>query len=271
MNFRTEIETEKGKFPVLHSYSVLTIGSCFAENIADKMILSKFRTLKNPFGVLYNPISIFNSLKHVFSMTKFGKEDLIFDQEEWHSFFHHSDFSHHDSEAVLEKINNAIETTRYFIEKASVVIITYGTSKVYKHIDKNIIVSNCHKIPSNQFINYRLSLEETVNSIEKTMMLLREMNNSLKIIFTVSPVRHWKDGAHGNQLNKAVLLLGIDKIVEHYDFTEYFPSYELLMDDLRDYRFYDKDMLHPNDVAVEYIWEKFAESYFSEDDRKLMK
>ena len=270
MKFRTEIFPDNSKFPIEHSEKILTIGSCFAENIAEYFRYYRFNIDSNLFGVLYNPVSILNSLKILNEEKVFSEADLIYDQGEWHSFYHHSDFSHHDKQECLDKINFKIESASQFIKKSDRIIITYGTSFVYNYIQKAMIVSNCHKIPQSEFTRLLLNADEVTDLISHTIDLLSEMNPGLNIIFTVSPVRHWKDGPVENQVSKSQLILAVNRVVEDHDHCEYFPSYEIMMDDLRDYRFYNEDLLHPNSIAIDYIWDKFAGSMLSESTRKLL-
>lgn len=270
MKFRTEINPDKSQHPIDHNESVLTIGSCFAQNIGEYFKNYRFNIMGNPFGVLYNPISIFNSFNLVLEKKVFSQEDLVEHNGEWHSFYHHSDFSHHDPKICLEKINSGIKATTDFINKADVAVITYGTAYVYKHISQDIVVSNCHKIPAKEFGHFRLPLDETKKVIEQTVNLLKSVNENIKIIFTVSPVRHWKDGATNNQLSKSTLLLAVDEIIKSNINCEYFPSYEIVMDDLRDYRFYNSDLLHPNSIAIDYIWGKFCSTMLSDNCLSIM-
>ena len=271
MKFRTEITIPKSKIQFEHSDKVLTIGSCFAENISKYFSYYKFNILENPFGVLYNPVSIYNSLLFAIQEKQFRKEDLIFDQSEYHSFFHHSLFSHHNAETCLSKINDNLLVTHEYLKECDKLIISLGTSYVYKHKDSEIIVSNCHKIPQIEFERFRLTTEETIDYLQKIVTQIKKINESLKIIFTVSPVRHWKDGAVDNQLSKSILLLAVTEVVNKNKKCEYFPSYEIMMDDLRDYRFYNEDLIHPNKIATDYIWEKFSESHFSKKCFIVMK
>lgn len=268
MKFRTEIFPEKPDFSINHSDKIITFGSCFAQNIAEKFKLAKFQIMGNPFGVLFNPVSIYNSIKLLADEKIFTGNDLFYFQDEYHSFYHHSDFSHSNPFVCLEKINNTLTKTKTFISNADYVIITYGTAYIYNHKIKEITVSNCHKIPSNHFEKIMLTFQQTENIINNTISLLKNLNPKLKIIFTVSPVRHWKDGAVENQRSKATLLLAISKILGNG--ISYFPSYEILMDDLRDYRFYNEDLLHPNELAIDYVWTKFSETCFSETCLKLL-
>ncbi len=271
MKFRTEIKFEKSNLQIEHSDKILTIGSCFAENIAEYFRFYRFNVLGNPFGVLYNPASIYNSIKLAVEKREFVKDDLIYDQSEFQSFYHHSDFSHHDEKECLTKINNSISQTHEFIKEANVIIITIGTSFVYKHLKKNIIVSNCHKIPQKEFRRFQLTLDRVKDYLNKIIELVSSLKSNISYLFTVSPVRHWKDGAVDNQISKSILLLAVNEIVNSNKNCFYFPSYEIMMDDLRDYRFYAEDMLHPNKIATDYIWEKFGETYLSGNCFRIMK
>lgn len=270
MEFRTEIQSAKSVQPILHTEKIITIGSCFAENIGEKLSRYKFKVLSNPFGVLYNPVSILNSIKLVSGKIEFKEDDLVFDQDEWHSLYHHSDFSHHNKPTIIDTVIDSINKTRDFLLSADWIIITLGTSFVFKHRLKKIIVSNCHKLPQNNFEHYKLSLAETINSLEEAIEILHEVNPGLKLIFTISPVRHWKNGAVENQISKSQLLIAANQCVNQKIFCSYFPSYEIMMDDLRDYRFYSEDLLHPNRAAIKYIWEKFSDSYFNEETKSII-
>lgn len=270
MKFRTEVEPAEPSFQIEHKNRIFTAGSCFAENIAEYFRFYRFALLSNPFGVLYNPVSILNSVKIVKSKKRFLLDDLVFHQSEYHSFYHHSDFSNHNREECLRKINSGIDETYSYLNETDVIIISYGTSFVYKHKERGIIVSNNHKISANEFQKFRLSVEEIIENVNETINLLKEFNPDLKIVFTVSPVRHWRDGAVENQLSKSSLLLAMEQIAGQNTDIYYFPSYEILMDDLRDYRFYAEDLVHPNKQAVEYIWEKFKNIFFDDENSGLM-
>ena len=264
MKFRTEITPSKSELQIEHKDSVITFGSCFAKNISEYFQFYRFNVMRNPFGVLYNPVSVLNAVKSLEEQKVFSEEDLVYHQDEWHSFYHHSDFSNHKKEECLNSINNRIKSAAEFLRKANVIIITFGTAFVFKHMEKDIIVSNCHKIPSSQFTRFRLSLQQAIENIDSIVDVISKLNSKAQIVFTLSPVRHWRDGAVENQLSKATLLLAINNVVSANSNCFYFPSYEIVMDDLRDYRYYESDMLHPNKIATDYIWEKFSETHFSE-------
>lgn len=264
MKFRTEINPPKSELQIEHKDSVITFGSCFAENISEYFQFYHFNVMKNPFGVLYNPVSVLNAVKSLEEQKVFTEEDLVYHQDEWHSFYHHSDFSNHKNEECLDSINDRIKLAAEFVRKANVIIITFGTSFVFKHLEKDIIVSNCHKITSSQFTRFRLSLQQAIENIDSIVDVISKLNREAKLVFTVSPVRHWRDGAVENQLSKATLLLAVNNMITTKSNCYYFPSYEIVMDDLRDYRYYESDMLHPNKLATDYVWEKFSETHFSE-------
>ena len=271
MEFRKKIDIPESLLKIDHQSELMLFGSCFAENIGKRLLDDKFRVNVNPFGVLYNPTSIRQAIEIILTEKIFSKDDLFEYKGLYHSFSHHSSYSSLDIESVLEKINESRRNASANLFKANLLLVTFGTSFVYKSKSTNCIVGNCHKLPANQFEHYRLSVTDIVSEWSSLIEELREVNKDLKILFTVSPIRHWKDGAHGNQLSKAILLLAIDELINKYpEIAFYFPSYELLLDELRDYRFYAEDMLHPSDVAIEYIWESFSNTYFEQNTLNIV-
>jgi len=271
MKFRTEVIINKYPVQIEHQSQIITFGSCFAQNIGEYFKFYRFNILENPFGVLYNSASIYNSINLLFENKKFKKSDLIYYREQWHSFYHHGDFSGTDWKKCAQNINNALKNTLKFLKNSEFVILTFGTSYVYKFNKTNFIVSNCHKLPQSDFTRFRLSVKENINYISASIKLLSRINPNIKVILTVSPIRHLKDGAAENQLSKASLLLAINEIVNNADNSYYFPSYEIMLDELRDYRFYAQDMLHPGKPATDYIWEKFSNAFFSDECKLIMK
>lgn len=271
MRFRTEVENPKYDFKLNYYDKIFTIGSCFAENAADYLLKRKINILANPLGVLYNPISIENGIKLLAGKIQISEDDLIYNQYEWHSFYHHSDFSSHEKDLLIEGINKNKNEAISHLSNSELVVITLGTSFIYKYLRTGKIVSNCHKIPQKEFEKKRLTISETVASLKNIVELLNEINPNTKIIFTVSPVRHWKDGAEENQRSKSILILSIDEIIKNKKNCFYYPSYEMMIDDLRDYRFYKDDLLHPTDFAVEYISNKFIDSIFNDEAKVFMK
>ncbi len=263
-SFRTEIKLDPNKSKIEYDTPVIFLGSCFSTNIGLQFEKARLNALINPYGVLYNPYSVANTLDSLIEEKKFTDNDIHFHGEVWHSFFHHSMFSNSNKEECLQRINEVRSNSSVFLKKTKYLCLTFGTAWVYESKSLGYIVSNCHKYPAGEFNRFILSINDIVERYDKLLEKLRNYNPDVQIIFTISPVRHWKDGAHGNQLSKSVLLLAVNSLVEKYSFCSYFPAYELLMDDLRDYRFYADDMLHPNNLAIEYIWDKFKFCFFSQ-------
>jgi hypothetical protein len=200
-----------------------------------------------------------------------SEKEIFENQGLWHSFLHHSRFSKTSPDEFLANANAAMANASAFLKSSDLLLITFGTAWVYRLKESGSIVSNCHKLPDNLFFRERLSVDEIVKNYNSLLSSLNRLNPSLRVIFTVSPIRHWKDGANGNQLSKSTLLLAIEEICKCSSNCEYFPAYEILMDELRDYRFYADDMLHPSNAAVEYIWKRFSDCYFSDETKGLIK
>lgn len=272
MKLITEVALPEYPFRLDHQKPVLMMGSCFTENIGKILEGNLFPVCINPFGTTYNPLSVRKNLEALMHKEAYGVQDLRQHDGLWFSFDHYTGFSSPDREEALENINSSFRNAKGFLKKAGVLILTWGTSWVYRYKETGQVVCNCHKIPAREFSRTRLSPKEIITAYEELLPQLFEFNNDVKIIHTVSPVRHWKDGAHGNQLSKAALLLAGDFLQEEFpDRFFYFPSYEIVMDELRDYRFYTKDMLHTNELATSYIWEKFKEVLLSEKSRQVIK
>ncbi|MFA9370894.1 MAG: GSCFA domain-containing protein [Labilibaculum antarcticum] len=270
-NFRTEVKIPESRDKFTYNSKAIVLGSCFTENIGEQLAKYKFDVNINPFGVIYNPISVGNSLKILIDNKKFSEEDLNFANDMWFSFSHHGRFSNVDVNECLDAINTEIKKSSLDLANSDVLYITFGTSWVFELIDSGVIISNCHKLPAKEFNRYRLDVDEIVKFYKELIVSLSIFNPNLKIVFTVSPIRHWKDGAHGNQLSKATLLLAVEQLVDLFDQVSYFPSYEIVMDELRDYRFYGEDMLHMNSTSINYIWSRFVETYIEKDTLVVMK
>jgi hypothetical protein len=269
--FRTLITPEPSKKQLKPGSHVLFIGSCFAEHVGKRMKDYCFNSIINPFGTLYNPVSISNAITILIKKKLFIETDLHYSGNKWFSFYHNTGFSHDNTEECLQKINKAVKEAASFFTKTDYIFITPGTAWVYEYKKNRQVVSNCHKLPANQFIRRRLTMEEVVAVFNAMIKQIRSVLPAVTLVFSVSPVRHWKDGAHGNQLSKSVLLLAIDEVVKNNQATEYFNSYELVMDDLRDYRFYASDMIHLNQPCIDYIWDNFVKTYFSEEAQQYIK
>ena len=272
MKLITEVALPEYPFRLDHQKPVLMMGSCFTENIGKILEGYLFPVCINPFGTTYNPLSVKKNLEALMHKEAYGVQDLRQHDGLWFSFDHYTGFSSPDREEALENINSSFRNAKGFLKKAGVLILTWGTSWVYRYKETGQVVCNCHKIPAKEFSRTRLFPKEIIAAYEELLPQLFEFNNDVKITHTVSPVRHWKDGAHGNQLSKAALLLAGDFLQEKFpDRFFYFPSYEIVMDELRDYRFYAEDMLHTNELATSYIWEKFKEVLLSEKSRQVIK
>ncbi|NDV79875.1 GSCFA domain-containing protein [Dysgonomonas sp. 511] len=270
MEFRTKINIPKTELSLSYNNHILMMGSCFIENIGQILVDHRISAYLNPFGVLYNPLSIAQGLDILIDNKKFTEEDLFEHKGLYHSFHHHSNFSHTDKTSCLENINKEINLAADFLKKTDTLFITFGTAYIYQWAKNNMIVGNCHKLPASEFNRSMLSTENIIDRWIKLTEKLKAINPSLQILFTVSPIRHLRDGAHDNQLSKATLLIAIDKLISSVNDTHYFPSYEIMLDDLRDYRFYNEDMIHPNTTAIKYIWDIFKNTYFPPKDRQIM-
>lgn len=270
MDFRTRIEIPKQDISINHDTRVMLFGSCFAEHIGMKLLQHKFKAEVNPFGILYNPYSVSQSIKRLLSGKTFTEEDLLFHSEMYHSLMHHGQFSATDKQACLHHISDRFEQAAEMIRSTGLYLITFGSAYAYQWKETGEIAANCHKIPAERFHRFRLSVEEIADEWEEVINLCRSLQPEAKFIFTVSPIRHWKDGAHENQLSKSILHLAIDLLQDRYrESVRYFPAYEVMMDELRDYRFYDEDMIHPSSQAVDYIWQRFAATYFSDETQQV--
>ncbi|QLC67984.1 GSCFA domain-containing protein [Flavobacterium sp. LPB0248] len=275
MQFRTQIPISKSKNPINYDSKILSIGSCFAENISEKFDYFKFQNETNPFGIIFNPVSIESLFRRVCQQKLFEEKDVFFYNERWHSFEVHSDLSNSDRQELLETLNKAITETYKQLTEATHIIITFGTSWIYRNLEKDEIVANCHKVPQKQFSKELLSVEVIQKSIQNTIDVIQTLNPNINFTFTISPVRHIKDGFVENQLSKSHLFTALHQVLKTHNSKlityNYFPSYEIMMDELRDYRFYGEDMLHPNQIAIDYIWKLFSENYFSEESASVMK
>lgn len=266
MEFSTKVLLQRPPFSICHLDRLLMLGSCFTENIGGMLHSYGFELDCNPFGIVYNPISIFKSIQRIVSEDYYSSKDLLYYNDLYLSLDHHGSFSGLDKAQVLEKINNRLSIAHQQLKESKYILITLGTSFVYRHIERDSIVANCHKIPGSEFDKRILSTDDILLAYKEIHPLLE---NKI-VIFTVSPVRHWREGAVENSRSKSILLESIHQLKEMYGNITYFPAYEIMMDELRDYRFYAEDMLHPNNVAIQYIWERFIDSYMSSSTLNCM-
>ncbi len=270
MDFRTIIQIPRSDIPVTHSSRILLLGSCFSAHMGHQLLQHKFRVEMNPFGILYNPFSISRAISRLLKAVPFSETDLVYHNGLYHSLMHHGEFSDPNMQKCLQKIGDRFERAAGEIRRITLFFITFGTARAYRWGESGDIVGNCHQIPADRFIPVRLSVDEIVEEWRAVIASVTKENPHTRFLFTVSPVRHWKDGAHENQLNKSILHLAIDALQQYFpDEVRYFPAYELLVDELRDYRFYGHDMMHPSSQATAYIWERFSETFFPEETRRI--
>ena len=269
MNLQTQVPLQQAEHQLDYQSQLLLLGSCFVENIGKKLDYYKFRSLQNPFGILFHPKAIESLLSKSIQAFSYTEEDIFYHNERWHCFDAHSDLSDVSKEELLRKLNDGLKDTLQQISQSTHIVITLGTAWVYRNNTSNAIVANCHKVPQKEFSKDLLSGDTIVKSLENSIGLIKSTNPKAQIIFTVSPVRHLKDGFVENQQSKAHLITAIQHVLEKNVTLSavegYFPSYEIMMDELRDYRFYKSDMIHPNELAVDYIWEKFKDVWISRE------
>ena len=271
MDFRTKVELPVDLPSITHAEKLLLMGSCFAENIGKLLTGSKFQVDVNPYGILYNPLSISVALREILCGKEYLKEDLFFYKGLWHSPMHHGAFSGVTPENTLENINTRLRPIHASVQKLDWLILTLGTAYVYCQKEKGHVVANCHKLPESQFVRHLLSVEEVVKEYSSLITEMITHYPKLKVLFTVSPIRHIRDGLHANQLSKSTLLLAIDRLQQLFPGQVfYFPSYEIVLDELRDYRFYADDMLHPSSLAIQYLWQRFSEIFFSNETKQMI-
>jgi len=269
MKLQTIIPLEKqSKNEIDYHSNVMLLGSCFSDNIGKKLDYFKFQNLQNPFGILFQPKAIETLTVNAIEGKQYSEEDTFFHNEQWHCFDAHSKLSSTSKNVLLNQLNTQSALTKQQIANSSHIIMTLGTAWVYRFIENNHFVANCHKVPQNQFSKELLLVDEVIKSLNSIIEAIKKINSNSTIIFTVSPVRHIKDGFVENTQSKSHLITAIHQVLNDQIF--YFPSYELMMDELRDYRFYAEDMIHPNQVAINYIWEKFKNVWISKDALKTM-
>jgi len=270
MKFHLEFTPQQFSTTIHHHHKLFLIGSCFTENIGTKLKQHKFEVLENPNGILFNPASIVKSLQSYITNRRYEENDLFYQNECWNSWEYHSRFSHPDKATCLKAINQSQQAAHTFILKTDWIFITVGSAFVYEH-ENNEVVANCHKVPTDRFKKKLMSVHEVYASFKQMLNDLFTVNTAVKIIFTISPVRHLRDGFVENNRSKSTLIQAIHQLIEEEANAFYFPAYELIIDDLRDYRFYAEDMVHPNYAATNYVWEKLVFTCMDDDSKKLMR
>jgi len=270
MEFKLDLDIKPSAEKLNLRDSVMLIGSCFTEHMAEKLRQYKFNVLENPHGILFNPQSISQSVTSYISKKKYQPENLFYHNELWASWEYHSRFSRPDQDEALKNMNRSQEEAHEFLRIADWIMFTLGSAFVYQ-LENGEVVANCHKVPNDKFQKRLLQVEEVLSVLDNLIHRLFLFNPKLRIIFTISPVRHLRDGFVENNRSKAVLIQAAHHLINKFSKLYYFPAYELVIDDLRDYRFYAEDMVHPNYLATDYVWEKFSESFIDEQSKEIMK
>ena len=271
MKLTTPIKLSRQNPPINYSSKVLLLGSCFAQNMGAKLEYYKFQQCTNPFGILFHPVAIEKLITRAVNQIWFTSKDVFLQNEQWHCFLAHSKLSNTSEEDLISALNSALEKLRFSLLEASHVVFTFGTAWVYKHLEKDTIVANCHKVPQKEFVKQLLSPDDVSDVLLGIETKLRTINPTCSIINTVSPVRHIKDGLIANSRSKAHLIAGVQEIVSPEKLNYYFPSYEIMMDELRDYRYYKEDLIHPNQTAIAIIWNAFTGSWICPETAALQK
>lgn len=270
MEFRRELQVRPFSEKISIRDRIMLVGSCFTDKLGNKLAHHRFATMQNPNGILFNPVSIANAVSSYVANKQYKTDDIFFKDEWWTSWEHHSIFSHADPGQLLGMINRSQEEAHAFLKQANWLILTLGSAWVYQ-LDNGNVVANCHKVPTDKFRKSLLPVEDVLSVLDNMLHRLFIFNPSLRIIFTISPVRHLRDGFVENNRSKAVLIQAVHHLVDKFDKLHYFPAYELIIDDLRDYRFYAEDMVHPNYLATDYVWQKFTEACIDDNALRFMK
>jgi hypothetical protein len=271
MTFRTTLPIPKSTFEIDYQTPILTIGSCFTENIGERLKALRLPISINPFGIVYNSISIADSINYLMTNDVFTEKDIFKSNDLYHSWLHHGRFSSPDLGKILRGVNAEIEQGRDTLRRMKILMLTLGTAHIYIEKKSQQVVANCHKVPASYFEEKKLLVADIVEKLSDTFETIKSQNIDCQIIITVSPIRHIKDGLVENQRSKAALILAAEALSKQFANVHYFPAYEILMDDLRDYRFYEADMIHPNSQAIDYIWLRFLDTYFSEKTQGIMR
>lgn len=268
--FRTSIEELHYPFHISHEDKLLALGSCFAEEIGGRLKSGKFDILVNPFGTIFNPLSLFELLEMSLERSAMLEEACVKRDGSFYNFKLHSSFRNKDKSGLLTQIEHQLDKVKAQITEAHTLLITFGTAWIYQKTDDQMLVANCHKLPQKLFRKRMLSVEEIVSGFFSLKESIQSINSNLQIVLTVSPVRHTRESLSFNSASKSALRLACHYLSDMAEDVHYFPSYEMVLDDLRDYRFYEKDMIHPNEQAVDYIWDKFSKCFFNSNTQQLV-
>lgn len=276
LKFKLNLEPKRSSYPIQYKDKIFLIGSCFTENIGSKLSTHLFTVYENPHGILFNPVSVAQALQDCMEVKQYHISDLFFHNEVWNSWNHHSRFSGVTQQEALDKINISIQSGHAYLKSANHLVITLGSAWLYQlttaaPLSQGQTVANNHKAPAQWFSKALLTPTDLLKLLNDLVLSLKQFNSKLKVIFTISPVRHLREGLIENNRSKAVLIQAVHDLIALHDQVDYFPAYEYVIDDLRDYRFYAEDLVHPNYAATQYVWEKLMETYFSEETQQIMK
>lgn len=277
MKFHFEFDIKRLTDPIRHQQKLLLMGSCFTENIGEKLRKHKFTVVENPNGILFNPASVAEAIGTYIDAKKITEADIFQHNETWHSWKHHSRFSGITAEECIQKINTSTTEAHAYLKHADLLLITLGSAWLYTLTEQaanavtGSVAANNHKAPANWFQKRLMKPEEVISVLHEMLSKLFVFNPNIRIIFTISPVRHLREGVIENNRSKAVLIQAVHQLAEQFEALYYFPAYELVIDDLRDYRFYAEDLVHPNYQATQYVWEKFIHACMNDETRELMK
>lgn len=271
MQLTLELNVPPIQKPIRYTDKIMLIGSCFTENMSERLLQHKFSVLSNPHGILFNPLSVANSIDSYIINKQYSKGELFHLNELWNSWDHHTRFSHTDAGSTITMINQSQTEAAAFIRDADHIIITLGSAFQYYLTENDKAVANNHRAPAQWFHKELLDIEMIVAALDFSLDRLRQLNPNIQIIFTISPVRHIRDGVVDNNRSKARLIEAVHELCERYTNAYYFPAYELIIDILRDYRYYDIDFVHPNYLATSFVWEQFVNACMDTDTKTLMK
>lgn len=271
MNFTLSFPIPAANFNISHQHQLMLVGSCFSNHIGNKLTRLGFNTLINPCGIVFNPASMMHTFNLV-NQPKLFTEEFIFEHNNlWHSWLHHGSFSNPDKHLLVQHIQTTLQQANSSLKQCDVLVLTPGTAFAYALKNSaQTVVANCHKVPQQSFNKFLLNPTQATEALLKTVEIIKQNTPNAKVIFTVSPVKHLNDGLHQNNISKGILHYAVNQVCQTFSDVYYFPAYEIVQDELRDYRFYDEDFAHPNSLAINYVWQKFAETYFNKNTFELI-